>query len=115
MDKKIESLFIILQNRKKSDHKTSYLSGLYNKDLIKTLNKIKEEINELIVTIKKFKDNKYKEKYLRYEIIKETADVWLHSLICISFLDICNTEIVEELYKRLNISGLKEKTNRVNN
>lgn len=115
MDKNLDKLFFLLQNRKHSDHKKSYVSSLYNKGIKKILQKLKEEINELIITIKNFKENKYKEKSLRYEIIKETADVWLHSLICISFLDILNTEIVEELSKRLNISGLEEKNNRLNN
>lgn len=113
MDKVLDKLFLILQNRKHSDPKKSYVSSLYKKGIKQILKKINEETNELIIAIKNFKENKYKDKFLRYEIIKETADLWFHTLICISFLDILHTEIVEELSKRLNISGFEEKNNRI--
>ncbi|CAA3708455.1 Phosphoribosyl-ATP pyrophosphatase [Candidatus Portiera aleyrodidarum] len=114
MDKLLEKLFFILQNRKHSDHKSSYVSSLYNNGIKKLLKKLNEETNELIIAIQKYKENKCFDKLLRYEIIKETADLCFHILICISFLEIGKPEIVEELSKRLNISGFEEKNNRLN-
>ncbi|CEI58578.1 phosphoribosyl-ATP diphosphatase [Candidatus Portiera aleyrodidarum] len=112
MDKILNKLFLILTARKKSDPKKSYVSSLYNKGIKKILKKIKEETNELIIVTKKFKEKNYKDNFLRYEIIKETADLWFHTLICISYLDILHTEILEELSSRIGISGIEEKNNR---
>lgn len=112
MDKILDKLFLILKTRKNSDPKKSYVSSLYKKGIKKIIQKINEETNELIIAIKIFKEKKYKDNLLRYEIIKETADLWFHTLICLSFLDILHTEILEELSNRLNISGIEEKNNR---
>ena len=48
----------------------------------------------------------------RQALINETADLWFHSLIMLSHLDLGPEQVLEELRKRFNISGLAEKAAR---
>ena len=44
--------------------------------------------------------------------LHETADLWFHTLVMLSYLDLHPEQVLEELAKRFNISGIAEKASR---
>ena len=50
----------------------------------------------------------------REAVIHETADLWFHTMVMLSHLDLEPRKVLEELEKRFNISGLEEKAARQN-
>jgi len=101
----LQELDEILEDRKKGDVTKSYVAKLFNNGTSAISDKIIEEANELVETIK-LKDNQ------RKELIHETADLWFHTLVLLSYKDITSTEILNELRSRYGISGIEEKENR---
>ncbi len=67
------------------------------------LKKLGEEATEVIIAAK----NPDKQA-----VIYEMADLWFHSLILLSALDLKPADILTELERRFGESGLKEKQNR---
>ena len=103
MDKILQAIEKILEDRKSSSKDNSYVASLYNQGPNKILEKISEESEEVIMAAK----NKGKE-----EIIHEVADLWFHSLVLLRHKNISIEEIESELAKRFGISGLEEKASR---
>jgi phosphoribosyl-ATP pyrophosphohydrolase len=101
----IDLVKIIKKNKKKS-YKISYTSFLFKKGDSFCLKKLKEEINELLISLKK-KNNK--------DIIHETADLIYHLLVVLEIRKIDIKSIFYELKKRMKISGLEEKRRRPSN
>ena len=99
----LKKLNIILKDRKDKSAKESYVSSLYGKGLNYTCDKIDEESRELINALKKESDER---------IISEAADLWFHSLVALSMKNLSSDDILEELQKRLGVSGHDEKGNR---
>ena len=48
------------------------------------------------------------------QLIHETADLWFHTLVMLSYLDLQPEQVLEELEKRFNIPGIAEKASRQN-
>ena len=46
------------------------------------------------------------------DVIYETADLWFHTLVMLSHLELEPQDILDELARRFNLSGLEEKANR---
>ena len=46
------------------------------------------------------------------ELISETADLWFHTLVMLHKLDLSSAEVLTELERRFDLSGLVEKANR---
>ena len=90
----------ILANRKESISDESYVASLYEKGNNYMNGKILEEANELTDAIKN-ED--------RDHIIHEVADLWFHCLVSLSFNDITSQDVLNELNKRICLSGLEEK------
>lgn len=99
----LKKLNIILKDRKDKNSKESYVSSLYEKGLNHTCNKIDEESKELINALERESDER---------IISEAADLWFHSLVALSMKNLSSDDILEELQKRLGVSGHDEKNNR---
>jgi phosphoribosyl-ATP pyrophosphohydrolase len=99
----LKSLFNVIEARRNQDPASSYVASLHDKGLNKILEKIGEEATEAIIAAK---DGD------RSEIIKETADLWFHSLVMLSHLNINQQEVLAELESRFGTSGLTEKANR---
>jgi phosphoribosyl-ATP pyrophosphohydrolase len=87
----IEELYQIIEKRKQEQPENSYISSLLQKGQDRIIQKIGEEAIEVVIAVK----NRRKK-----EIIEETADLWFHSLIMLSSLDIKPEEIFEELERR---------------
>ena len=98
----------VLEQRKSADTGDSYVSGLYAKGLNKILEKVGEEATETILAAK---DGQGQEE-TEHQLIHETADLWFHTLVMLSYLDLQPEQVLEELEKRFNISGLAEKASR---
>ncbi|MEJ2044688.1 MAG: phosphoribosyl-ATP diphosphatase [Reinekea sp.] len=97
-----------LEDRKKADPGSSYVASLYSKGLDKILEKVGEEAFETVLAAKNAELNKQN----RDQVIYETADLWFHSLVMLSALNIRPEAVLTELARREGLSGLEEKANR---
>ncbi len=93
----------VLQARKGADPETSYVARLYHKGLDTILKKIGEEATETVVAAKGGDAR---------QVVRETADLWFHSMVLLSHLDIPVAEVLAELERRAGTSGLEEKASR---
>lgn len=103
----INRLARILNERKQADPEQSYVSNLYHKGLNKILEKIGEEATETIIAAKDAEISKKMD-----DVIYETADLWFHSLVMLSSLNIEPQSVLDELDRRFGLSGLEEKASR---
>lgn len=103
----ITRLATVLESRKSGDSERSYVAGLYASGLNKILEKVGEEAVETIIAAKDTQtgaDTHY--------VIKETADLWFHTLVMLSYLDLTPTQLFTELEGRFGTSGIEEKAAR---
>lgn len=107
----LDRLSEVLTQRKTAASDTSYVAGLYAAGLNKILEKVGEESVETILAAKDA-ENAAIDSIERENLIKETADLWFHSLVMLSHLDIGTNELLQELDKRFGTSGLIEKASR---
>jgi phosphoribosyl-ATP pyrophosphohydrolase len=103
----IKQLAEVLEQRKQSSADDSYVTSLYQKGLNKILEKVGEESVETILAARDAEQTGDNSK-----VVYETADLWFHSLVMLSHLDIDVDEILKELERRFGLSGLEEKANR---
>lgn len=106
-DNVLSQLNNILEQRKQADGKESYVASLHQKGLNKILEKVGEEAVETVLAAKDAANGGERDA-----VIRETADLWFHTLIMLSHLDLRHEQVLEELEKRFNISGLAEKAAR---
>ena len=98
----------VLEQRKNSANpESSYVAQLHHKGLNKILEKVGEEAVETILAARDAEVSGETEA-----LIRETADLWFHSLVMLSHLNLGPEQVLEELGKRFNISGLTEKASR---
>lgn len=91
VDRTLDEVFGVIEDRKRNPREGSYVSGLFEKGLDKILKKVGEEAGETIIGAKNGD---------RDEIVYETADLWFHSLIALSYFGITPEDIYRELGKR---------------
>lgn len=103
----------VLAERRHASPDSSYVAQLHHKGLNKILEKVGEEATEMILAAKdaEHPDEEARD-HLRNEVIKETADVWFHTLVALSHLGLTMGDIEAELARRFGISGLEEKASR---
>lgn len=106
----LEQLTAILAQRKQADSEESYVASLHRKGLNKILEKVGEEAVETVLAAKDCGSDASDRN--RQAVISETADLWFHSLVMLSHLELNAGQVLEELEKRFNISGLVEKASR---
>ncbi len=105
----LKELTKVLEERKQADADSSYVASLHAKGLNKILEKVGEECVETVLAAKDAVDDKSKEA-----LVYETADLWFHSLVMLSHLDLSAEDVINELKRRFNLSGLEEKASRQN-
>lgn len=117
----LKQLTEILEQRKQADADSSYVAQLHAKGLNKILEKIGEEATETIIAAKEYQQSSGSDKNLsansgteRAALISETADLWFHTLVMLSHLNSNADEVLEELGRRFDVSGLDEKAARKN-
>lgn len=103
----LDHLAEILAQRKQADADSSYVASLHAKGLNKILEKVGEEAVETILAARDLQAGGDPQA-----LISETADLWFHTLVMLSHLDLNHQQVLEELKKRFNISGLAEKATR---
>jgi phosphoribosyl-ATP pyrophosphohydrolase len=99
----LAELDAVLRARKNADPENSYVARLYHKGLDTILKKIGEEATETVVAAKGGDPR---------QVVRETADLWFHSMVLLSHLDIPVAEVLAELERRAGTSGLVEKASR---
>ena len=107
----LDQLTEVLEARKSAPADSSYVASLHEKGLNKILEKVGEEATETILAAKDMADGSAE---ARDALIAETADLWFHTMVMLSHLGLSQTQVLEELRKRFNISGLDEKASRQN-
>ncbi len=107
MDDVLTRLGQILEERRLANADDSYVASLHRKGLNKILEKVGEEATETIIAAKDVPGGGD-----RQALVNETADLWFHSLVMLSHLDLGPQDVLQELQRRFNISGLAEKAAR---
>jgi phosphoribosyl-ATP pyrophosphohydrolase len=112
----------VLEDRKTAAPDSSYVAGLYARGLNRILAKVGEEAVELIIAAKDAgrNDNQTDEKNAghntnesaRQQVIHEAADLWFHTLVLLSELNLSPNDLLTELDQRFGTSGIDEKAAR---
>lgn len=103
----IKQLDEVLKERKNASADTSYVASLHQKGLNKILEKVGEECTETIIAAKDAEgDGNLK------DVVYETADLWFHTLVMLSDLGATGEDVLAELSRRFDLSGLTEKAQR---
>lgn len=99
----LDRLASVLAARKQSDPQDSYVAGLYSKGLDAILKKIGEEATETVLAAKDGEAQR---------VVHETADLWFHCLVMLTYKGISPDAVLAELDRRFGQSGLAEKADR---
>ncbi len=105
----IERLFHVIQDRRTADPSDSYVASLQQAGLDRILEKVEEESVEVVIAAK---DAAISED--TSDVVKETADLWFHSLVMLDCLGETPTNVFVELERRFGTSGITEKQSRKN-
>lgn len=92
-----------MQERRGAAPDSSYVASLYHKGTDAICKKIAEEAAETIMAAK---DGD------RLHIVRETADLWFHSLVLLAHVGLGPDDVLAELHRREGISGIDEKKSR---
>ncbi|HDZ56818.1 MAG TPA: phosphoribosyl-ATP diphosphatase [Pseudomonas xinjiangensis] len=107
MNDTLTRLAEVLEQRKAAADDNSYVASLHAKGLNKILEKVGEECTETLLAAKDCHHSDDKS-----ELIYETADLWFHSLVMLSHLGLGPDDVLKELERRFDLSGLAEKASR---
>lgn len=99
----LESLSRRLEERKSADPATSWTARLYAQGLDAILKKVGEEATETVLAAKGGD---------RSRIVAETADLWYHTMVMLANLGLGPEDVLVELDRRAERSGLAEKAAR---
>ena len=99
----LDRLAQLLEARKDADPQASYVAKLYAKGMDGILKKIGEEAAETIIAAKDGDAQK---------IIYETADLWFHCMVMLAQAGLHPQDVLDELARREDLSGLAEKAAR---
>lgn len=103
----LQQLAQVLEARKNADPDSSYVASLHAKGLNKILEKVGEECTETLLAAKDAEHSGNTD-----ELIAETADLWFHTLVMLSRLNLGPDDVLNELARRFDLSGLDEKAAR---
>ena len=99
----IQRLTELLEARKEADPQTSYVAKLYSKGMNSNLKKVGEAAAETIIAAK---DGS------KEDLIYETADLWFHTMVMLSQAGLSAQDVLDELARRVGLSGIAEKAAR---
>jgi len=92
-----------LVSRLDADPSSSYVASLYGKGLDAILKKVGEEAIETVMAAKDGNPEK---------IIYEVADLWFHTMVLLAQQGLAPQQIIDELARRMGVSGIEEKASR---
>ena len=93
----------VLAARKQADPSSSYVAGLFAKGEDAILKKLAEEAAETVLAAKGGD---------KLHLVRETADLWFHSLVLLAWHGLRPVDVLAELRRREGISGIDEKASR---
>jgi len=99
----LERIAATIESRKGADAGTSYVARLLSGDEDGVLKKIGEEATETVLAAKSGD---------RLHLVRETADLWFHSMVLLARHGLGPGDVLAELHRREGISGLDEKAAR---
>jgi phosphoribosyl-ATP pyrophosphohydrolase len=105
----IERLFDVIQDHRTADPSDSYVARLQQAGLNRILEKVGEESVEVVIAAKDAAISRDTS-----DVVKETADLWFHSLVMLDSLGETPTSVLTELERRFGTSGIAEKQSRKN-
>ena len=105
----LQQLERTLAERRKADPAHSYVASLHHKGLNKILEKVGEEATEAIIAAKDAERGGD-----RSALVGEVADLWFHSMVMLSHLDLEVDDVLRCLRDRFGVSGIDEKAARGN-
>jgi len=105
MSDTLKNLAAVIETRKAASADSSYVASLFEKGINTILKKIGEEAAETIVAAKEDDDS---------QLVHETADLWFHTLVMLSARGLGPEDVLSELERRFDVSGLEEKAARNN-
>jgi phosphoribosyl-ATP pyrophosphohydrolase len=103
----LQQLVVTLAARRQADPAQSYVASLHHKGLNKILEKVGEEATEVILAAKDAAAGGD-----HSAVINEVADLWFHSMVMLSHLDLNIDDVLRCLGDRFGVSGLDEKAAR---
>lgn len=103
----LQQLAQVLEARKQANPESSYVASLHQKGLNRILEKVGEECTETLLAAKDAENSGETR-----ELIRETADLWFHTMVMLSRLGLGPEDILQELAYRFDLSGLEEKASR---
>ena len=103
MSDTLDKLFAAIAARKGADPSQSYTAKLLAGGIEKCAKKFGEEATEAVIAAKGGE---------RGAIVHETADLWFHCLVMLSWHGVPLAEVLAELERREGRSGIEEKASR---
>jgi phosphoribosyl-ATP pyrophosphohydrolase len=99
----LERIAATIEERKSGDPQKSYVAKLFSQGDDAVLKKIGEEATETVLAAKSGD---------RLALVRETADLWFHSMIVLARHGLGPADVLAEMHRREGISGLDEKAAR---
>ena len=93
----------VIAVRKQGDPSASYVASLFAKGQDAILKKVAEEAAETVLAAKGGD---------KLQVVRETADLWFHSMVLLAWHDLGPDDVLAELRRREGISGIEEKKSR---
>jgi len=93
----------VIAARKQGDASASYVASLFAKGQDAILKKVAEEAAEAVLAAKGGD---------KLQIVRETADLWFHSLVMLAWHGLAPEDVLAELRRREGVSGIEEKKSR---
>lgn len=106
----LDHLAEVIESRKSQSPDSSYVSSLFSKGLNKILEKVGEETTEVILAAKDYQGDGSSKH--RQELIGEVTDLWFHTMVMMSDLNLGHNDVMAELERRFGTSGHDEKASR---
>ena len=104
----LDELTATLRQRRKADPAESYVAQLHSRGLGRILEKVDEEAAETIEAAREADEDRTQVA----NVVRETADLWFHTLVMLDHLGVSAQDVLNELERRQGVSGLEEKAGR---
>ena len=98
-DTVLKQLADVIDSRKGGDEAQSYVARLFSLGDDAILKKVGEEATEAVLAAKGGE---------RDRIVAETADLWFHCMVMLSYYGLRPENVLEELSRRAGTSGIEE-------
>lgn len=103
VDTVLQEIADVMEIRRTAAPESSYVSQLLHEGQDKILKKVIEEAGEVLMASK---DGD------KLHVIREIADVWFHTMVLLCYHGLRPEDVLMELKRRQNISGIDEKASR---